>query len=883
MSVIQKIRSRLVHRLVVYLVAFSVLMTLLISGILLYVEYKRDLRQIEAQFQQIETSFLPSLTTAVWFYNPELMRSHLEGMRRLRDIVYLEILDQEKQVLASGAPDVEDGVARTFPLRYTYNDRERIIGTLKATASMKGVYQRLHDRVVAIIVSSAAQMVLMSMFVLALVRFMLTDHLEKIADFLKHVDVTRESPAVQLIRRPRPPEARDELDHVVDAVNRLMAASRNAYRDVAARVAEQTAQLEVINHNLKQEIVERNRIEEHLREREARYRRLVDATPDVLYAYSTVRGGIFYSPSVETVLGYSRETLLASPNFWRNSIHPADIPAVSAVVSNLKPDVRFEVEYRIRAADGEWRWFIDRSIAVEAGDGEMIVEGLAIDITRRKQVELALQTREAILDSFFNSPGVMRGVVELAADDIRHVSDNAESAAFFGTTREAMRGRSAGEMGVPRHVLDFWIRHYRESANTRRPVVFEYRHETETGVRWLSATVSPIGASPEGEPRFSYEAVDITDQKRTAEKLLESEARFRALIAQAADAIFLFDETGRFMMVNQAACRSLGYSETELRGMAIPEIDIDFDEKRVEEVNMGIRPGERRLIKTRHRRRDGTVFPVEVSLGCFDLNDRRNFLALVRDISDRVAAETTLEKAMTELARSNKELEQFAYIASHDLQEPLRKISVFVDRVLAKDYDRLDERSQDYMNRVKAATLRMKALINDLLAYSRLTTRAAKPKPGDLTQVVQGVLQDLEMEMETSGAIVHMDPLPEIRMDPMQMKQLFQNLLSNAIKFRAPGRPPVIRVEYAPENGWHVIRVRDDGIGFDEKYLDKIFNPFQRLHGRTQYEGSGMGLAICEKVMHRHGGEITAESWPGAGAVFVLKFPREAETKEEFA
>ena len=238
-----------------------------------------------------------------------------------------------------------------------------------------------------------------------------------------------------------------------------------------------------------------------------------------------------------------------------------------------------------------------------------------------------------------------------------------------------------------------------------------------------------------------------------------------------------------------------------------------------------------------------------------------------------------------ELARSNAELQQFASIASHDLQEPLRKIQAFGNRLKVTYGESLTEQGRDYLERMQNATQRMQALIDDLLILSRITTRSQPFLAVDLGQVTQEVLSDLEVRLQQTGGRVEVGELPTVAADPVQMRQLLQNLLSNALKFSRPGEPPVVKlytqllgqkhqpVEDIAIAQFYQIVVADNGIGFDEKYLDRIFNVFQRLHGRSEYEGTGMGLAICRKIAERHGGSITAKSRLGQGATFIVTLP----------
>nr|MDQ2658985.1 ATP-binding protein [Verrucomicrobiota bacterium] len=232
------------------------------------------------------------------------------------------------------------------------------------------------------------------------------------------------------------------------------------------------------------------------------------------------------------------------------------------------------------------------------------------------------------------------------------------------------------------------------------------------------------------------------------------------------------------------------------------------------------------------------------------------------------------------LRRSNLELEQFASVASHDLQEPLRKIQAFGDRLQTKCAAELGETGRDYLTRMLSSAGRMRSLIDALLTFSRVTTKAQPFVPVNLETIAEEVISDLEEQVRRSGGRIELVSLPTLETDPLQMRQLFQNLIGNGLKFAQPGQPPVVRIESREmeegggETGsrWE-ISVRDNGIGFEEVYLDRIFELFQRLHGRQEYEGTGIGLAICRKIVERHNGSITAVSAPGEGANFLVTLP----------
>ncbi|HZD40551.1 MAG TPA: ATP-binding protein [Terriglobales bacterium] len=265
---------------------------------------------------------------------------------------------------------------------------------------------------------------------------------------------------------------------------------------------------------------------------------------------------------------------------------------------------------------------------------------------------------------------------------------------------------------------------------------------------------------------------------------------------------------------------------------------------------------------------------------------KKQAIELEKANDDLKRAEAELRKMAAGLERSNHELQEFAAVASHDLQEPLRKILAFGDRLKTKCGDALNEDGCDYLRRMQSAATRMQNLINDLLTYSRVTTKAKPFIAVDLFKLTREVLADLEIRIMQTGGRVELGDLPTIEADPTQIRQLLQNLIGNALKFQRPGEPPVVKVygrlfdvhDRGLSSGSFAdkvcqITVQDNGIGFDEKYHDRIFNIFQRLHSRADYDGSGIGLAVCRKIARRHGGDISATSTPGEGATFIVRLP----------
>jgi light-regulated signal transduction histidine kinase (bacteriophytochrome) len=249
----------------------------------------------------------------------------------------------------------------------------------------------------------------------------------------------------------------------------------------------------------------------------------------------------------------------------------------------------------------------------------------------------------------------------------------------------------------------------------------------------------------------------------------------------------------------------------------------------------------------------------------------------LHEANDQLAGRNALLREAAELTRSNAELEQFASIASHDLQEPLRKVQTFAAQLNATERERLSDEGKDYLRRMSDAAGRMRMLIDDLLMFSRVSTKGRAFAEVDLGEVADLVVTDLEIAIDEAGAHVVVDDLPTISADRTQMRQLLQNLIANALKFRRPGVTPEVHVTAHPANGTAEISVSDNGIGFDPQYGTRIFRAFERLHSRGDYPGTGIGLALCRKIVERHHGTITATGEPGAGAVFTFVLPVDQE------
>ncbi len=363
---------------------------------------------------------------------------------------------------------------------------------------------------------------------------------------------------------------------------------------------------------------------------------------------------------------------------------------------------------------------------------------------------------------------------------------------------------------------------------------------------------------------------DVTD-------ILEKDKMLRRItkaVESSDEGIGLANIDGVMIFVNHSLIKLFGYTKEEYLGIGTPGALI-VDKSIRKEIDDTNDKGKSWKGEVQMQHKDGSVLDIflRVDVVKDDQDNPIGYMGIHTDITEKKKIRRRLDKYMKELKRSNTELEQFAYIASHDLQEPLRKIQAFSDRLVKKYKDSIDERGQDYMERMQSAAMRMQEMINDLLSYSRVTSRSNPFLKVDLNEILEEAISDLETRISREKGKVEVCKLPEIKGDKVQLRQVLTNLIGNALKYHKPDVPPIVKITSETNTENCIIHISDNGIGFDISLADKIFQPFQRLHGRGKYEGTGIGLAICKKIAIRHKGDITVESAPDKGSIFTLTLP----------
>ena len=529
---------------------------------------------------------------------------------------------------------------------------------------------------------------------------------------------------------------------------------------------------------------------------------------------------------------------------------------------------------------------------------------IRLEMARRLAAFAALQrskgeAEESLnrLDAFFqNAPC---GIAYYDAD-LRYLRINEAFARLngkavadhLGKTVEEVRPDFPGELR----------QEYLKVAQTHKPAVSR-RISIDGGVWEMS--IFPVKALRAERPGLGLIGIDVTAKAAAEAHIRESESRFRTMAEAMPQIVWMTRPDGYHEYYNLRWYEFTGLTPEQSIGwgwsLPLHPDDVERSKARWKLSVDNAIPYE---IEYRFRGADGTYrwFLGRANPVRDDDGRVSRWLGTCTDIEDRKQQAERLEQIVDDrtvaLRRSNEELEKFAYIASHDLQEPLRKIQAFGDRLSTRFKAGLGEQGQDYIGRMLDSAGRMRRLIDDLLSFSRIATKLQPLAPVDLNAVARDVIDDLEIRIAQTGGRVEVGPMPTLPADPAQMRQLFQNLIGNALKFQRPGVPPVVTVSASriaaaevaangtgPRPGGDApgyrITVSDNGIGFEPQYADRIFELFQRLHGRSEYEGTGLGLAICKKIAHRHGGGITATSCPGEGSTFIIDLP--APTTPELA
>jgi PAS domain S-box-containing protein len=612
--------------------------------------------------------------------------------------------------------------------------------------------------------------------------------------------------------------------------------------------------------------------EEALRESEERYRMLLDGVREYAIFMMDPQGQIVsWNAGAERIKGYRAEEIIGQ-NFSR-FFPPEDIERG-----------RPEEVLRMTAASGRHE---EQGIRVRK-DGSRFLASLTFTALRDPNGNLrGFSEFSHDLSESKESGAKYRGLLEAAPDAMVVVNQageivllNLQAEKQFGYHRDELVGQKVKNIipeGFAERLLADGLRSVEDALaqqiGTGIELTGRRKDESEFPIEIM---LSPLESA---EGILVTAAIrDISVRKDAVEHLAQMEGRYRGLLEAAPDAMVVVNQVGEIVLLNVQVEKQFGYRRDELLGQKVKNIIPEgFAERLIAD---GTRTAADALaqqigtgIELIGRRKDGSEFPIEIMLSPLESPEGILVTAAIRNITERKRAEQHLVKTVAELNRSNDELQQFAYVASHDLQEPLRMVASYTQLLAERYKGRLDSDADEFIAYAVDGSNRMQVLIQDLLAYSRAGTNGKALRKISSDNALTEALANLRATIQESGAVVTHDSLPLITTDGTQLAQIFQNLVGNAIKYRSAAVPNVhISAVKNGGNEW-IFSVRDNGLGIDPQYFDRIFVLFQRLHGQTEFKGTGIGLAICKKMLERLGGRIWVESQPEKGSTFHFALP----------
>ncbi|MBN1375399.1 MAG: PAS domain S-box protein, partial [Dehalococcoidia bacterium] len=627
------------------------------------------------------------------------------------------------------------------------------------------------------------------------------------------------------------------------------------------------------------DVTEQRKAEEKLAVSEAKYRSLVE-TGGAGIATIDLNGTItFVNKVICEALGYSDDNLIGR-NFT-DFLHQDDSPKVMEIfMSGISdPDYKPKLEFRLLHRDGHSIWFYTApTLATVAGEVTG-ASAILVDVTERKKAEEELAQSEEKFRNVFDYSSVGKSIT--AINGVANV--NPAFAIMLGYTLEELAGRTWQDLTFPEDIELTRKCLGQLQSGEKKSVRFIKRYLKKDGSLIWADVNTVLQRDGEGNPLYYITAaIDITDRKKSEEDLQNYALFLNNMVNQSPTPIWISDEKGTLIRINRACCELLHLNEEDLVGKynvfhdpmieeqgymplvrnvfekgEVARFEIYMDYSRL----MGL-PPDKDTTLTLH----AIMFPIMDTGG-----NITNAAVHVIDLTARKKAELQIQEKTRELERSNTELERFAYVASHDLQEPLRTISSYIQLIERRYRDKLDEQGLRYMDFTVTAANRLQSMIDGMLEYSRVETRGQPFEPVDCEEVLRQTTDNLRSAIQESGTEITHDPLPSISGDRPQLVRLFQNLLANSIKYRDQ-RPPVIQVSARKKDREWIFSIKDNGMGINPEYKEQIFIIFQRLHGRD-VPGIGLGLSVAKRIVERHGGRIWVESEPGQGATFYFTIP----------
>ena len=637
-----------------------------------------------------------------------------------------------------------------------------------------------------------------------------------------------------------------------------------------------------------------------LRANEAYFRALIEHSSDVI-SILDLEGRITYeSPSVEVILGYPSRTMIGT-NFLE-IIHPQDHARVWQRFEEIideTPWSTHSLQFRLRHQNGNYRFVEAVGSIFKDRAGEKCVLVNLRDISERVSAEQELAEQRDFLESIYQGVDVAIAILNTSGlGEFRFAGWNIAYENKVHLKVEEGYWKRLKDL-TPEPFSAEFVQSFRANLEncllSEQPLLIEEQLIHKGQPTWWLTRLTPLRDAEghcyrvistsveiserkimEEELRRAHDELEVRVLERTRE-LHASEAQLRQAVVAAPFPIMIHAEDGEVLLLNQAWTHFSGYTLSDIPNTR-DWLDLAYGEhseqvfKMIQDLFVSQETVHEGEFKLHTRSGEERIWDFSSAPLGETPDGRRLMISIADDVTGRVASQKQLAHFNEELARSNADLEQFAYVASHDLLEPLRMVNSYL-QFLEMDYaDCLDEQAQEYISFAVEGAGHMQSLIKGLLDYSRVGTQGVPFEKTSMEDVLQRVLKNLELTVAESGARITHDPLPEVNGDPTQLVQLLQNLIANAIKFRSE-KPVEVHVGVHHEADCWQFSVRDNGIGFDVQHAERIFMIFQRLHTQREYAGTGIGLAVCKRIVERHGGKIWAKSQPGQGACFYFTLP----------
>lgn len=613
--------------------------------------------------------------------------------------------------------------------------------------------------------------------------------------------------------------------------------------------------------------------EEERRQNEARWIMAIEGAGHGVWDWSAASGKMFFSVQWKQLLGYQESEISDSPSEWFDRLHPDDAEAIYREFSGPGRVIPTgPLEFRLRHRDGHFLWVRHQGMVFShnADCTPQRVVGTHTDISMAKQTEWKLRERNKeanCLHHIFKATERS----ELSIAEILSTAVSLLPAGWQFPLKAAARIRYRAESyETPgfSECREMQIVSFQDESGTAGDVAVAYPEPpADPEALFLDEELALINAAADrlGET--------IRGRQRS-ERLRMRDDIFRSIVDQAEDGIVLIDcDSFRFAEFNDAACRSLGYSREEFAALDLIAVQADLNREDMARIVVEVMQTHHACFEVRHRHKNGTVHDFRVSNTLLNLGGRSYLSAIWTDITEQKCQDDRLQKSLDELSRSNAELERFAFVAAHDLQEPVRNVVSFSQLLERNMEKRINASDHELLDFIIIGAKRMRDLVADLLSYSRVTNTQEPNALVDLNECVRQAMVNLNSAIEDSHCEFCFGILPNIQGNPIQIVQLFQNLFANAIKFRCEDRPLVISVACQKSDDVNIMCVGDTGIGIEAQYHEEVFEAFRRLHPIGSYPGTGMGLAICKRIVERHGGTIWIEPGGQCGTTVCFSIP----------